>query len=160
SVIETIVDVVQRYEIDGVHLDDFFYPYRETRTEVQHVGTGRHRHAVRVARELDFPDDASWVRYGRRAKWTNRDDWRRPISDDFIETLYHRVHEVKPWVMVGISPFGIWRPGAAGGVEGLDAYREVYADARKWLREGWVDYLAPQLYWQIDGAQNRFRALD
>jgi hypothetical protein len=70
------------------------------------------------------------------------------------------VHATKAWVAVGISPFGIWRPGSPDGVEGLDAFRETYADARKWLREGWVDYMAPQLYWPIDGAQNRFRALD
>ncbi|HKO17080.1 MAG TPA: family 10 glycosylhydrolase [Gemmatimonadaceae bacterium] len=159
-VIKTILDVVQRYDIDGVHLDDFFYPYRETRTTYRRVGRGRHRHTVKVTRELDFPDAASWAKYGRRAHWTDRAAWRRHNIDDFVHALYDSVHAEKPWLAVGISPFGIWRPGSPAGVDGLDSYREIYADTRKWLREGWVDYLAPQLYWPIDGAQNRFRALD
>lgn len=160
SVIATIVDVVQRYDVDGVHLDDYFYPYRETRTFSRRVGRRHHRHTVYYTRELDFPDAKSWHRYGTRAGWTERDAWRRHNMDDFVATLYRRVHETKPWVLVGLSPFGIWRPGTPAGVNGLDAYREIYADSRKWLREGWVDYLAPQLYWQLDGPQNRFRALD
>jgi uncharacterized lipoprotein YddW (UPF0748 family) len=160
AVLATIMDVVQRYDIDGVHLDDFFYPYRETRTVYRRVGHGRSRRTVSYTRELDFPDAASWQRYGRRKGWRNRDDWRRSNIDDFVKELYTQVHGLKPWVAVGISPFGIWRPGSPPGVEGLDAYREIYADARKWLREGWVDYIAPQLYWTLDGAQNRFRALD
>ena len=160
SVLATIIDVVQRYDIDAVHLDDFFYPYRETRTIYRRVGRGRHRHTVRIVHELEFPDRVSWAKYGKRMRWTNRDDWRRHNIDDFIAALYQRVHVAKPWVAVGISPFGIWRPGSPYGIEGMDAFQETYADARKWLREGWVDYLAPQLYWQLDATQNRFRALD
>ena len=160
AVLETIIDVVHRYDIDGVHLDDFFYPYRETRTRYRRVGRGRHRHTIKIVRELDFPDHASWIRYGRKEHWTNRDDWRRHNIDDFVAELYKRVHVAKPWVAVGISPFGIWRPGYPQGIDGLDSFRETYADSRKWLREGWLDYLAPQLYWQVDAAENRFRALD
>ena len=160
SVLATIIEVVQRYDIDGVHLDDFFYPYRETRTRYRRLGRGRHRHTVKIVRELDFPDRTSWIKYGRKQHWTNRDDWRRHNIDDFVQQLYQRVHVAKPWVAVGISPFGIWRPGYPEGIDGLDSYRETYADSRKWLREGWLDYLAPQLYWQMDGAQNRFRVLD
>lgn len=159
AVIATIIDVVQRYEIDGVHLDDFFYPYRETRTYARRVGSGKNRHTEYYSRELEFPDDGTWARYGR-GKWRGRDDWRRHNIDDFVQTLYTQVHATKPWVTVGISPFGLWRPDAPPGITGLDSYREIFADSRKWLREGWVDYLAPQLYWQIDGIQNRFRALD
>ena len=159
SVLATIMDVVRRYDVDGVHLDDFFYPYRETETLYRRVGRGKKRHTVKTVRERPFPDATSWARYGR-GKWKSRDDWRRNNIDVFIKTMYERVHEAKPWVSVGISPFGIWRPGSPAGVDGLDSYREVYADSRKWLREGWVDYLAPQLYWPIDGIQNRFRALD
>jgi uncharacterized lipoprotein YddW (UPF0748 family) len=159
AVLATILDVVRRYDVDGVHLDDFFYPYRETRTYWHRVGKGRNRHSESYTREIEFPDESSWRRYGR-GKWKSRDDWRRHNIDDFIEKLYVQVHEEKPWVAVGISPFGIWRPDAPPGVTGLDAYREIYADSRKWLRQGWVDYLAPQLYWPIDAPQNRFRALD
>jgi len=151
---------VKRYDIDGVHLDDFFYPYRETKTVTRRVGKGKKRHTVTNTYELEFPDTPSWTKYGGRAKWRSRDDWRRHNIDDFIQTLYTRVHTLKPWVAVGVSPFGIWRPGSPPGVEGLDAYREIYADSRKWLREGWADYFAPQLYWPIGGTQDRFRVLD
>ena len=158
AVLATIVDVVQRYDIDAVHLDDFFYPYKETKTFTRRVGKGRKRRTISETRVLDFPDAKSWKRY--RGTFRDRDDWRRHNIDDFVETLYRRVHETKPWVLVGISPFGIWRPGTPPGVSGLDAYHEIYADSRKWLRQGWVDYFAPQLYWEVDGVQNRFRALD
>jgi hypothetical protein len=80
--------------------------------------------------------------------------------DDFIHDLYTAVKETKPWVVVGISPFGIWRSGTPAGVTGLDAYGEIYADSRRWLQEGWLDYLAPQLYWALDGVQQRFSLLD
>src|SRR5439155_15073685 len=86
--------------------------------------------------------------------------WRRANINDFVETLYRRVKSIKPTVLVGISPFGIWRSGTPQGVTGLDAYGEIYADSKRWLSEGWIDYLAPQLYWPIDGTQDRFRVLD
>jgi uncharacterized lipoprotein YddW (UPF0748 family) len=109
---------------------------------------------------IPFPDGLSWERYGRRSGFTSRSEWRRSNIDDFVATLYREVKARHPWVAVGISPFGVWRPGAPAGITGLDAYSEIYADARRWLREGWVDYLAPQLYWPIDGAQSRFTRLD
>lgn len=158
AVLDAVVEVVQRYDVDGVHLDDFFYPYQETRTVSRRVGKGRRRHTVTSTELIDFPDARSWKRHG--AGWTDRGDWRRRNIDAFVEALAARVHEAKPWVLVGISPFGLWRPGAPAGITGLDAYGEIYADSRKWLREGWVDYLAPQLYWPLEGAQDRFRALD
>ena len=86
-------------------------------------------------------------------------DWRRANVDRFVERLYREVHVLKPTLRVGISPFGIWRPGSPTGVNGLDAYASIYADSRKWLREGWVDYLAPQLYWAISAPQQSFPAL-
>jgi uncharacterized lipoprotein YddW (UPF0748 family) len=155
-VLETILDVVKRYDVDGVHIDDYFYPYRETRTTVRRVKKKK----VRVTRAIEFADNKSWQRYGVAKGWTNRDSWRRSNIDDFIRSLYHEVKETKPAVLVGVSPFGIWRSGTPAGVTGLDAFSEIYADARRWLAEGWVDYLAPQLYWEVSGAQDRFRALD
>ena len=80
----------------------------------------------------------------------SRDDWRRQNVDRLIERMYEEVKRAKPWVLVGISPFGIWRPGHPEGIAGLDQYATLYADARKWQHEGWLDYLTPQLYWQID----------
>ena len=132
---EVVLDVVRRYDIDGVHIDDYFYPYRET---------------DRRGRNLPFPDDASWQLYRLSGGGLERNDWRRDNVDRFVERLYREVKEEKPWVKVGISPFGIWRPGNPPQIRGLDAYAEIYADARKWLRNGWIDYFTPQLYWTID----------
>ena len=160
AVLDAILEVVDRYDIDAVHLDDYFYPYLEERTITRIVKRGKKR--VRVSRRvtLDFPDATAWKRYGVAKGWSDRAAWRRANVNDFVRTLYREVKERKPWVLVGISPFGIWRPGNPWGITGLDAYKEIYADSRLWLREGWLDYLAPQLYWQLDGAQDRFTRLD
>lgn len=134
-----ILDVVRRYNIDGVHLDDYFYPYPAK------DGSGK---------AIEFPDDAAWKRYRANGGTLSRADWRRQHVDDFIRNLYQRIKAEKSWVRFGISPFGIWRPGHPPSVTGLDAYDTLYADARKWLANGWVDYLAPQLYWS-DAAQGQ-----
>ena len=155
-VLETVLDVAKRYDVDGVHIDDYFYPYREQQTVTRRVRFRRVRSRV----EIPFPDDRTWSTYGRAQGWTDRDAWRRANINEFIEQLYHGVKAIKPAMVVGISPFGIWRPGSPRGITGLDAFGEIYADSKKWLAEGWLDYLAPQLYWQLDGTQNRFRALD
>src|SRR6185503_18961443 len=155
-VLETILDVVKRYDVDGVHLDDYFYPYRESRTVTRRV----HRRRVRQSVEIPFPDDKTWKKYGRSEGYADRDAWRRDNIDQFIQLLYQNVKAIKPAVVVGISPFGIWRPGHPPGIAGLDAYAEIYADSRRWLQNGWLDYLAPQLYWEIGGTQDRFRLLD
>ena len=160
SVLDAILEVVGRYDIDGVHIDDYFYPYQQTHTVTHLVGRGRHRHRVHRTVLLPFPDAASWKRYGRARGWTSRADWRRANIDSFVHTLYERVHTLKPWLLVGVSPFGIWRPGSPPGITGLDSYSEIFADSRKWLREGWLDYLAPQLYWPLDNSQQRFTRLD
>jgi uncharacterized lipoprotein YddW (UPF0748 family) len=132
--LSVIMDVVRRYDIDGLHLDDYFYPYRES----------SHGH------EIPFPDDHSYHVYRQAGGTLGRDDWRRENVNGFIERLYGMVKAEKPWVKVGISPFGIWRPGNPAQIKGFDAYQEIYCDARKWLNEGWLDYLAPQLYWKIE----------
>lgn len=154
-VLETILDVVKRYDVDGIHVDDYFYPYRETRVVTRRVRGRR----VRTRVELEFPDDKTWIKYGR-GHFSSRSAWRRANIDGFVEALYKDVKAIKPTMVVGISPFGIWRPNNPPGVTGLDAFEEIFADSRRWLREGWLDYVAPQLYWELAGAQNRFRALD
>ncbi len=159
QVLDAVLEVVDRYDVDGVHLDDYFYPYLEERTVRTRVGSGRRRRTVTRRETIRFDDDASWARHGR-ATGLARAAWRRENVSQFIASLYREVKTRRPEVAVGISPFGIWRPGAAPGVYGLDAYSEIYADSRRWLREGWLDYLAPQLYWQLDGEQQRFRRLD
>lgn len=135
-----IQDVVRRYDIDGVHIDDYFYPYPEA---------GR-----------TFPDDKTFKAYRATGGRLKRADWRRSNIDTFVEQLYRIVHADKPWVMVGISPFGIAQPGVPKGIQaGLDQYRALYADVPKWLRNGWLDYLAPQLYWPIDQKPQAFEVL-
>jgi uncharacterized lipoprotein YddW (UPF0748 family) len=129
--LRVILDVVRRYDIDGVHIDDYFYPYREWRR----------------GRPIPFPDGTSWRRYRRGGGTLSRDDWRRSNVDRFVRLLYERVKAEKRWVKVGISPFGIWRPGHPEGITGLDPYEQLYADSRRWLRNGWADYFTPQLYW-------------
>ena len=140
-VIGVVKDIVQRYDVDGVHADDYFYPYQ------QRDASGA---------TIDFPDSASYANSGSTLP---RADWRRANVDQFIQRLYREVHALKPGIDVGMSPFGIWRPGNPPSVAGLDAFATLYADSRKWLQEGWVDYLAPQLYWSIAAPQQSFTAL-
>src|SRR5205085_1483833 len=109
-------------------------------------------------KELDFPDDSSWRRSGASGKMS-REDWRRESVNTFIQRVYHSIKAAKPAVRFGISPFGIWRPGYPPQVQGHDAYAKLYADSRKWLASGWVDYLAPQLYWPISAPEQSFSAL-
>jgi uncharacterized lipoprotein YddW (UPF0748 family) len=155
-VLETMLDVVKRYDIDGVHIDDYFYPYRESRTVVRRV----HGRRVRGRVDIEFPDARTWTKYGKPKGYASRDAWRRANIDDFVQSLYRGVKAIRPTVLVGIAPFGIWRSGTPDGVRGLDAYDEIYADSRRWLAEGWLDYIAPQLYWPLDGEDDRFRALN
>jgi uncharacterized lipoprotein YddW (UPF0748 family) len=116
-----ILDVVKRYDIDGVHLDDYFYPY-----QVANAKGGL----------IDFPDDASWDRYQAAHGTLERNDWRRENVNRFIRNLYIRIKKEKRWVKFGISPFGIWRPGNPPKIAGLDAYDHLYADSRKWILNG------------------------
>ncbi len=142
-VVSVIMDVVRRYDIDGVHFDDYFYPYKA------YAGTGN----------TDFPDSLSYAAAIGEGTTLSRDDWRRSNVDSLVARVYREIKAEKPWVLFGISPFGIWRPGYPEGVGSFDAYDELYADARKWLRSGWVDYFTPQLYWRLDQANAPFGAL-
>ncbi len=136
--IRAITDIVRRYDVDGIHADDYFYPYPENDA---------------AGKPIPFPDDSTYAHY---SGGLTRSDWRRTNIDRFIKRLYREVHEIKPSVKMGISPFGIWRPGNPPSVEGFDAYESISADSRKWLQEGWVDYLAPQLYWPISAPKQSF----
>jgi uncharacterized lipoprotein YddW (UPF0748 family) len=142
-VLDVIMDVVRRYDVDGVTFDDYFYPYPETDA---------------VGRTIDFPDTISWRKYGVPSGMS-RDEWRRANVNQFVQNAYHTIHALKPWVKFGISPFGIWRPGFPKPVQGLDAYAKIYADSRKWLVNGWLDYFSPQLYWPVDSSQQSFSVL-
>ena len=130
---EVIADIVTRYDIDAIHLDDYFYPYP-------------------AANGAKFNnDDASYRKFG---EGKNRADWRRENVDKLIEQLHYTIKELKPWVRFGISPFGIWRnkrtdPRGSDSA-GLQNYDDLYADVLLWAEKGWIDYLAPQLYWTLD----------
>ncbi len=136
-VISVMVDVARRYDVDGIHIDDYFYPYPKG--------------------GASFPDDATFAKYGGGR---DRGDWRRDNINRFVETMYSRVKSARPSAKIGISPFGIWRPGVPSTIEAqLDSYAQLFADSRKWIAEGWCDYLAPQLYWPISPAKQSFPVL-
>ncbi|MBD5283376.1 MAG: family 10 glycosylhydrolase [Bacteroides sp.] len=124
-------DILDRYDVDGIHIDDYFYPYPEPGKK--------------------FNDDASYAKLGNGM---NRNDWRRHNVNLLIEQLYGTIKAKKPWVRFGVSPFGIWRnkKNDPRGSEsnGLQNYDDLYADVLLWAENGWVDYLAPQLYWSLD----------
>lgn len=142
--VRAIVDVARRYDVDGVHIDDYFYPYPVNDES---------------GKKIDFPDSATYARYVKAGGKLPKDDWRRENVNKLVEALYTGVHAVKPWVKVGISPFGIWRPGNPEQIQGFDAYAEIYADSKLWLQKGWADYLSPQLYWPIASPQQSFPVL-
>ncbi|MFW6641259.1 glycoside hydrolase family 10 protein [Nocardiopsis algeriensis] len=129
-VTRVIADVVERYDIDGVHFDDFFYPYPKGGEE--------------------FDDDASWKAHGDG--FDDRGDWRRENVNQLMRDVHGQIQETKPWVSFGVSPFGIWRNDATdptgSPTSGLQSYDAQYADTRTWIQEGSIDYVAPQLYWE------------
>ena len=129
-VVNIVRDIVHRYDVDAIHMDDYFYPYRIAGKE--------------------FPDTASYRKY---SNGMNKDDWRRSNVDSIIVAIANVIKEEKPWVKFGISPFGVWRnqdkdPMGSPTRAGVTNYDDLYADVIKWMRLGWIDYLTPQLYWE------------
>ena len=126
-----VMDIVSRYDVDAIHMDDYFYPYPKPGVE--------------------FPDDASFARYG--GGFSNKADWRRSNVNVLIKKIHETVREVKPWVKFGVSPFGIYRNEKSDPLgsktNGLQNYDDLYADVLLWAREGWLDYNIPQIYWHI-----------
>ncbi|MCE3283095.1 MAG: hypothetical protein K0Q66_1832 [Chitinophagaceae bacterium] len=138
---DVVMDLVKRYDIDGVHFDDYFYPYPSYNLN------------------KDFPDSASYASYQAGGGTLSRGDWRRESVNTFIKRVYEGIKREKQHVKFGLSPFGIWRPGYPASVEGFDQYEQLYADAKKWLNEGWIDYFAPQLYWPINRLSQSYPVL-
>ncbi|MDF1753324.1 MAG: family 10 glycosylhydrolase [Verrucomicrobiales bacterium] len=143
--ISVMVDVVKRYDVDGIHMDDYFYPYPRS------VG----------GKMVDqFDDSRSYKAYRSKGGRLGLRDWRRSNIDGFVQQLYTSIKSTRKTVKFGISPFGIWRPGVPNTIQAsLDSYDHISADSRKWLRSGWVDYLSPQLYWRIDDKPHSFMTL-
>ncbi len=132
-VLQSILETVKHYDLDAVHFDDYFYPYR-------------------IANKV-FPDSCSYFAYGKDA-YANVDDWRRSNVDFFVQELSSRIKQEKQHVKFGISPFGVWRnkdkdPDGSETQAGQTNYDDLYADVLKWLKKGWIDYVTPQLYWHI-----------
>jgi len=143
-VTKVVVDVVSRYDIDAVHFDDYFYPYKIAKQEI--------------------PDEKAFKKYGGSYFPNNKNEWRRHNTDTIIQILSTAIKETKPWVKFGISPFGVWRnkdKDALGSETkaGTTNYDALYANVIKWQREGWIDYLMPQLYWRDDHPAADFSTL-
>lgn len=130
---KVVKEIIKNYEVDGIHMDDYFYPY--------------------PIAGIEFPDSLSYNKYGKANFPDNKDDWRRENVNQTIESLYQTIKTEKPWVAFGISPFGVWRnqaddPRGSDSRAGATNYDHLYADILKWMENGWMDYVAPQIYWE------------
>jgi uncharacterized lipoprotein YddW (UPF0748 family) len=132
-VTNVVKDVVRRYDVDAIHFDDYFYPYRIAGKE--------------------FPDNANYIKYGNGM---NKDDWRRSNTDSIILMLSKAIKKENPKCQFGISPFGVWRNIDKDSINGSNTkagqtnYDDLYADVLLWLKNDWIDYIAPQLYWEFE----------
>lgn len=138
-IIDTVMEVVRGYDIDGIHLDDYFYP------------------------SGSFGDDAAYKTYNAKVI-ASKGDWRRDNINEFIRQLGEEIHEAKPKVSYGVSPFGVWRNKKADSTgsdttAGVSAYDDMYADTRTWIKNGWIDYIAPQIYWSLSFSAARYDKL-
>jgi uncharacterized lipoprotein YddW (UPF0748 family) len=131
-VTKVVSDVVRRYDIDGVHFDDYFYPYPPN--------------------QITNQDETTFAEHNRG--FTNIGEWRRDNVNLLIEAVHDSINAIKPHVAFGISPFGIWKNGVPSGIVGLDAYNVIFADALAWLDAETIDYVVPQLYWPFGGGQD------
>ena len=136
-----VMDIARRYDIDGIHFDDYFYPYPS------------------YNEDEDFPDNKSWESYNNQGGKLERNDWRRDNVNKSIERIYTNLKLMKPHVKFGLSPFGIWRPNNPKSIKGFDQYDKLFADAKLWLNKGWIDYWSPQLYWTINDIDQSFPVL-
>ncbi len=142
-VTQVVKDIVARYDVDAIHFDDYFYPYPLPEP---------------------YPDSASFAQYNRGFSKADKADWRRENVDIIIKMLNDTIKDTKPWVKFGISPFGVWRnksedPRGSETKAGATNYDHLYADVIKWQKNGWIDYLLPQIYWQIGHPQADFKML-
>jgi len=142
-VVNVVTDIVKRYDVDGIHIDDYFYPYK--------------------IKDLDIPDSLSFLIYSGNFPKEAKDDWRRENINKFIQSLYESIHNTKPYVKFGISPFGVWKNKSqdenGSDTKAFSCYEGLFADSRKWAEEGWLDYMAPQIYWHRDFAAAEYDIL-
>jgi len=137
-IVAVVKDLLGRYDLAGIHFDDYFYPYPDSK-----------------GRLPKFPDDATYAAYRAGGGNLPREEWRRQNVNTLIRKVHHAVKATKPSTVFGVSPFGIYTPGMPPDVKaGVDQLNQLFSDPVRWMREGWVDYLAPQLYWKNDGPQS------
>ncbi|KAG4076869.1 hypothetical protein HA402_006579 [Bradysia odoriphaga] len=131
---QVALDLVRRYDLDGLHMDDYFYPY--------------------PVAGWTFPDDNTFAAYRASGGTMAKDDWRRNNVNTLVRRLNTEIHAIKPWVKFSVSPFGIYRPGHPDGmpppIAGFDQFSQIFCDPKLWMQQGWVDMIQPQLYWRID----------
>ncbi|MBO4556076.1 MAG: family 10 glycosylhydrolase, partial [Elusimicrobiales bacterium] len=137
--VEIITELLTKYDIDGIHFDDYFYPYPVHKNK----------------KDIDFPDKADYDKYVKNGGKMSKADWRRDNVNKLIKQLHATVKKIRPGAAFGISPFGIWRNQSnevpdASPTKGFQAYEKLYADTRKWIKNGWIDYIMPQLYWSYE----------
>lgn len=137
-ILKEIIDLIKRYDIDAIHFDDYFYPYK----------------IYNKGKVILFDDTISWKKYGKK-KFTNREDWRRNNINEFIKQVSQEIKKHKPYVKFGISPFGVWRnrsedPKGSNTKAGQTNYDDLFADVLTWINNGWIDYVMPQIYWHFD----------
>ncbi len=130
--VSIVVDIITRYDVDGIHFDDYFYPYPPDQISTQ--------------------DAATFTAFARG--FTNLGDWRRDNVNIQMKAISDTIKAINPRIKFGISPFGIWKNGVPSGITGMDAYTAIYADPIAWLKQKSVDYIIPQLYWRIGGSQD------
>src|SRR5690606_14472720 len=135
-VVSVVEEITQNYDIDGIHFDDYFYPYSGTADE----------------------DLSTFEVHGDG--FDNIGDWRRHNVNETVRQVYEAIKIIKPGVRFGISPFGIWKNGVPEGIVGMDAYNVIYADAIHWIETQTIDYITPQLYWPIGGGQDFKKLLE
>jgi uncharacterized lipoprotein YddW (UPF0748 family) len=139
-----VTDIVQNYDVDAIHFDDYFYPYK--------------------IQGQEFDDSISFSKYGGDLYPDRKDDWRRQNIDRIIQELNLTIKEIKPWVQLGISPFGVWRnqetdERGSNTRAGQTNYDDLYADVLLWMRNGWIDYVLPQAYWHIGHEKVDYREI-
>ena len=139
-----IMDIATRYDVDGIHFDDYFYPYPVS--------------------GVDFPDDLTYTEYLLGGGTMERADWRRDNVNRMVQRLYNGIRGLDTSnrkIRFSIGPFGIYRPGHPDGmpppIQGFDQYSGLYADPKLWLNSGWVDMMQPQLYWQVNAPNQPYR---
>ena len=139
-VINLIIEVIDKYNIDGIILDDYFYPY--------------------PVEGVEFSDKSTYEKYGQ--EFNSKEDWRRNNVDNFIYELNKKIKEKNSNLKFGVSPFGIWRNGESIGgsnTRGLSSYEDIYVNSRKWIKEGYLDYIVPQIYWQFNNSNAPYTTL-